>query len=167
MPTSLLLQMPASLLSGMLRRVLLLTLLLGVMSCTREGGGAISAQHTLTYSDAYFNRPVPGRSVTAAYMTIRNDSDSAQTLVAFSAEHVDNVELHNHIHSDGQMQMRQVEQLTLEAGETVELAPGGYHLMLFGVAEELQSLESINIRLTSSDGQSLQVEARAKNLVVH
>jgi len=158
-------QLPTGLLPGLFKGLLLLALVLGGLSCSDETPESISTQFGLSYSDAYFNRPVPGSSVTAAYLTLRNESDKAQTLVAFSSGFVDNVELHNHIHSDGQMQMRRVEQLTLESGETVELAPGGYHLMLFGAAENLQSLESIDLTLTSSDGQSLRVEALAKDLV--
>ena len=108
---------------------------------------------------------MPGSSVTAAYMTLSNRANSDRTLAAFSSEFAESVELHNHIHSEGQMQMRQVEELTLAAGKTLRFAPGGYHLMLMGVSEELQSLERISINVTTLNGQNLVVEALARELV--
>jgi len=41
------------------------------------------------------------------------------------------VEIHNHIEEDGIMKMRQIDGITIKAGETVELKPGSFHLMMF------------------------------------
>lgn len=136
--------------------------LFGMVACSGEPASNVTS---LDASAAYFNRPVPGSSVTAAYMTLSNLSAEEKTLVAFSSAAADRVELHNHIHSDGQMQMRQVEQLRMSAGEVVEFAPGGYHLMLMGVIDDLAVAERVTVTLTMSDGKSVDVEFGARDLV--
>ncbi|WP_203291156.1 copper chaperone PCu(A)C [Maricaulis parjimensis] len=85
---------------------------------------------------AAWMRPHPqGRDVTAAYFTARLAGGSADRLVAARIEGAASVELHGHTMNDqGMMQMRAVGPQTLEAGDTLVFAPGGLHLMVFGLA---------------------------------
>lgn len=115
--------------------------------------------------DGYFNRPVPGSIVTAAYMTLQNESDIALTLATFMSNAAGRVELHNHEMRDGFMQMRRVGQLTIEAGESIHFEPGGYHLMLFDVSDSLQTVDSIELILGMTSGQSVTVQVQARELI--
>lgn len=49
------------------------------------------------------------------------------------------------------MEMREIEALDLPAGEAVLLAPGGYHIMLLGLAEPLELDQTFTITLTFED----------------
>ncbi|HCG78460.1 MAG TPA: copper chaperone PCu(A)C [Oceanospirillales bacterium] len=89
--------------------------------------------------DPYVREPVPGRSMSAAFMTLTNTSDQAQRLVSVSAPWASSIEIHTHLHENGVMKMRQIESLEVPAGESVTLEPGGLHLMLFGLKTPLKS----------------------------
>lgn len=112
---------------------------------------------------AYFRLPVPGRDVSSAYLTLRNTSEQALGLTEFSSEQVRAIELHEHVHKDGVMQMRRVEQFVLPAGDTLVMQPGGYHLMLFGLSESLAEGDKITIELmlTTGDNVSIPLSGRA------
>ncbi len=90
-------------------------------------------------NDPYVREPVPGRSMSAAFMTLTNTSDQAQRLVSVSAPWASSIEIHTHLHENGVMKMRQIESLEVPAGESVTLEPGGLHLMLFGLKTPLKS----------------------------
>lgn len=90
-------------------------------------------------NDPYVREPVPGRSMSAAFMTLINTSDELQRLVSVSAPWASSIEIHTHLHEDGVMKMRQIESLEVPAGESVTLEPGGLHLMLFGLKTPLKS----------------------------
>ena len=59
----------------------------------------------------------------------------------------------------GAMVMRQIMSLPLPAGETVELAPGGYHVMLIGLVDPLEVGETIDVTLTMASGAVRTVTA--------
>lgn len=149
--------------------VLVLCSLLCLMACSEKPSvGARAPQEApavLRAIDGYFNRPVPGSSVTAAYMTLQNESDTALTLATFMCNVADRVELHKHEMRDGFMQMRRVDQVAIEAGERIRLEPGGYHLMLFDVSEKLRTADSIELTLGMTSGQSVTVQVQARELL--
>jgi copper(I)-binding protein len=64
----------------------------------------------------------------------------------------------------GMMRMRAVDKLALPAGKAVELAPGGYHVMLMDLAKPLQEGDTVPLRLTFEDkaGKRSTVEVKAQ-----
>ena len=66
--------------------------------------------------DAWVREPPGGHPIAAAYMVIVNNSDAATALVSAQSSVVERVEIHSMTHEDGQMRMRQVEQVLLPAG---------------------------------------------------
>ncbi len=129
-----------------------------------DEGAAALRPAALAISDAYVNRPVPGRDVTAAYMVIENRGEQAQTLVAFSSPVAGAVELHSLEHRDGKMQMRRLDSLVVEPGSQVELAPGGHHLMLFRVDSSLQQKEEVEFVLRNANDEAFTVSAAVRDL---
>lgn len=85
----------------------------------------------IVISSARVLPPFPGRDTAAGYMSITNHSQSDDKLVSVTSPISGAVEIHNHIEENGVMKMRQVEGIMLKAGETVELKPGSFHLMMF------------------------------------
>ena len=63
----------------------------------------------------------------------------------------------------GAMVMRQIMSLPLPAGETVELAPGGYHVMLIGLVDPLEVGDSIDVTLTMASGAVRTVTAEVRD----
>jgi len=85
----------------------------------------------IVISSARILPPFPGRDTAAGYMSITNHSKTDDKLISATSPISGAVEIHNHIEEGGVMKMRQVEGITLKAGETVELKPGSFHLMMF------------------------------------
>ena len=98
-------------------------------------GFSLTTFAELVVEDGFVRKPIPGRSMTAAFMTIRNTSADDIILTEARLEGAGSVEIHTHSHKDGVMRMRQIFQLPIKAGQSVTLEPGGLHLMVFGITE--------------------------------
>jgi copper(I)-binding protein len=110
---------------------------------------AIATIDGVEISEPRLRLPPNGRDVTAGYLTLTNGSDKAQKLVGASSPKAERIELHAHLKgADGMAQMRQVQQVEIPAKGTAVLAPGGLHLMVFGIKEPLKPGDSFPVELT-------------------
>jgi copper(I)-binding protein len=89
----------------------------------------------LLVEEGYVRKPIPGRSMSAAFMTINNTGAVDVVIKTAAIEGTQNVEIHSHTHKEGIMRMRQLHKLVIKAKSTVVLAPGGVHLMMFGIEQ--------------------------------
>lgn len=122
------------------------------------GGRATSG--AVTVGEATLRLPaIPGRPG-AAYFTFRNDG-AALTLASVSAERAERAEMHESVMTDGVMQMRQIENVPLPQGSTI-FAPGGKHIMLFGLDPALKAGDAVPLTLTFENGPPITVEAVAQ-----
>ena len=69
------------------------------------------------------------------------------------------VELHTHTNNNGVMEMRQVPQIDIPANGKTELKPGGLHIMLIGLKQNLKAGENANVTLQFEDGSSSTITA--------
>lgn len=113
---------------------------------------------------AYINVPIPGTKNTAAFFTLRNQSDKAISLVAVETDIAGRTELHSHTQKDGMMQMRREEQVVIPAKSSVAFASGSYHVMLFDLQRSIQTGEELQLLLTFNDGKKLLATAKVKSL---
>jgi len=91
--------------------------------------------------------PVPGHSMTAAFFKLINDGEQDCKLIAASSSYAKKIEFHTHLHEDGMMKMRPVDNVLLTAGSSLDFKPRGLHLMLFGIQHSDSS--SAEIRLAT------------------
>jgi copper(I)-binding protein len=87
----------------------------------------------LLVEEGYVRKPIPGRTMSAAFMTINNTGAADIVLKTAAIAGTQNVEIHMHTHTEGIMRMRQLHELVIKAESSVVLAPGGLHLMIFGI----------------------------------
>lgn len=100
----------------------------------------------------------PNAAVAGGYMTIENGG-GADRLVAASSPAAGEVQVHSMAMEEGIMRMRQLpDGLPLPAGEAVTLAPGGYHLMLIGLAAPLREGERVPLTLRFEKAGEIEVE---------
>ncbi len=72
----------------------------------------------------------PNAPVAGGFLSIRNGGGTDDRLVSVRSDAAERVEIHEVRHEDGMARMRELtDGLPLPAGATVELKPGGYHLM--------------------------------------
>ena len=96
--------------------------------------------------------------VSAAYVVIENAGE-ADTLIAASTDVTQKVELHTMKMADGIMRMREVEGgIEVPAGGKAVLEPGGLHIMLLGLTQELVEGESFPMTLTFEQAGEIEVE---------
>jgi len=96
----------------------------------------------------------------AAYMEIHNAGGEDDRLVSASSPVTERVELHTHIMEEGVAKMRRVEGIDVPAGGHASLAPGGFHVMLFGLTGEMAAGDMIPLTLTFERAGTLNIEAR-------
>jgi copper(I)-binding protein len=97
--------------------------------------------------------PPAGRDVTAAYFTMENTGTTAKRLLSVASPLAQRVELHAHLKSeDGMMQMRQINDVEIPANGTAVLAPGGLHVMMFGVSPDVKTGTKVPVTLTFEGG---------------
>lgn len=100
-------------------------------------------------------------AVSGAYMSITNSGEVDVTLVSISAEGVGMVQIHETTVDDNDMaSMQEIEDgITISAGETVELAPGGLHAMLMNLESDLVEGDTIALTLTFDNDESISFDA--------
>lgn len=120
-----------------------------------------SAGQVEVTGEAWVRSTPPNRSITAGYLDLRNTGTETRRLISVSSPVAGRVELHTHVHdrSTGMMQMRHVESIEIPAGERVQLAPGGQHIMLMDLDRDLQAGVTVPMTLNFDDGSELSVEA--------
>ena len=109
--------------------------------------GSLFAEIIVT--DATVRLLPPGVPNTAAYFSIQNHSDTSQILIGASADFATKAEIHNHILVDDMMSMQQQSEVVIQPGESVQFAPGGLHIMIFGLKTPLREGCSAISTLTS------------------
>jgi copper(I)-binding protein len=119
---------------------------------------AVAQEATITI-DQPWSRATAGRAQTGvAYLSL-TDHGVPDTLTGFSTPVADSAELHESSNDDGVMKMRPVASLPLPAGQTVTLAPSGYHVMLIGLKQPLHQGDSfpLTVRFAHAAPQTVTV----------
>ena len=113
-----------------------------------------------TVNDAWVRlAAVPGRPA-AAYFTLHGGREPAR-LVAVSAEGIARAEMHeSRMTGNGMMAMDAIAGVDLPADGTVSFAPGGRHVMLFGVPSATQPGGTLKLTFRFADGRGAAAEAK-------
>jgi periplasmic copper chaperone A len=110
---------------------------------------SLPALAQVSVSDPWVRATVPQQKVAGAFMQLR--SAKAARLVGVKTPVAGRVELHQMAMEGQTMRMRAVESIALPAGQTVNLASGGYHVMLFDLQRQLKEGEQVPLTLTVVD----------------
>jgi copper(I)-binding protein len=94
----------------------------------------------------------------AGFMTLSNTGSQPDRLLAAASPIARVVELHTHVREGEVMRMRPVRDIPLPAGQTVELRPGGLHIMLIGLNAPLQQGARVPLTLRFERAGEVQVE---------
>ena len=116
--------------------------------------GTVFAQ-TVEVKDAWARTSVPGQKATGAFMKL-TAKDGAK-LVAIATPAAGVAEVHEMKMDGDVMKMRAVPGgLDLPAGKTVELKPGGYHVMLMDLKAALPKDSTVPLTLTFKDAKGVE-----------
>jgi len=134
----------------------LLTASIMLTSSLVVAGGAATE---VTVSDAYARAVPPGQPNSASFMVLSNGSATDHAVVAAQSSVSKVAELHTHTMSEGMMKMRQVDKIVIPANGITKLEPGGLHVMLIGLTQDLKPGDEVSLTLTFEDGSDSTILA--------
>ena len=84
----------------------------------------------------------------AVYMLLHNHTEADDELTGVSSDVGTAAEIHlSQIKADGTMEMTRQESIPLPVDVELELKPGGYHIMLIGLKQDLKAGNEISLTL--------------------
>ena len=144
--------------------------LLALGGCSSGDAGAAgddapkSSDSAIETSDGWVKAAGTDQQMTAVFVTLTNTTDEQVHVVSATTDMSAKAELHERVQKDGTMVMQETSDgFTLAAGETLELKPGGLHVMVMGLQEDVLAGEKHEVTLTLEDGTEVSFEAIAKD----
>ncbi len=134
-------------------------LLLAAAAIAAMAGTAAQAQ-AVDVRDAWIRTTVQGQKGTGAFMKIT--AREGMTLVSASTPVAGVAEVHEMKMEGDVMRMRALPGLDLPAGKTVELKPGGYHVMLMDLKTPLPKDSTVPLTLVFKDAKGVQSRLELK-----
>jgi len=134
------------------RRLLVSACMAVLAACT---AGSLHAYEAWT-------RPTPRGDIAAVYLLIHNDTREDDALTSASTDAARLVEMHENVSmGTGEaesMMMMPVERVELSAGQELAFEPGGLHLMLIDLQNDLNLGDKFTLVLHFEHGADLEVE---------
>ena len=115
-----------------------------------------SPQPDLVATDVVVVQPMPGKAMTAAYLTLRNNSERPVTITRVTSKEYSLIQIHETTIEDGIARMRPLPQLEIPAGGEVKLERGGKHLMLMRSTGQADM-----VSLEFHDGETLMLSVNS------
>jgi copper(I)-binding protein len=127
-----------------------------------SGGAAAAETYTIgsiEVGNPWARATPKGASVAGAYMTITNKGAEADRLMGVSSPIANQSQVHQMAMDNGVMSMRPVQGgLEIKPGQTVELKPQSFHLMLMGLKQPLSQGERMKVTLEFAKAGKLDLE---------
>lgn len=145
---------PAGLLSLLLAAVVIATSPVATAQSRYKAGALVI--------EAPWARATPGGAkVAGGYVKITNTGSAADRLIGGTLPLAESVEVHEMTMTDGIMKMRHLEKgLEIPPGKSVELKPGGYHIMFMGLSRGLEAGKPVKGTLVFEKAGTVEVEYR-------
>lgn len=122
----------------------------------------LTAFAELDISEAWIKNLPPSTPVRAGYMKIHNPDQVAVSVVEIRSTAFASIEIHQTSEQDGMMRMDPVPSLKIEAGSSVQLAPGGLHLMMMHPEQPTRPGDIIEILILLDDGSEQAIDMPVK-----
>jgi periplasmic copper chaperone A len=128
------------------------------MAATNPGGFQAVTAGDLELAAGFTRAMLPGQPVGGGFITITNNGGEDDKLVSATSAQAGEVQLHEMSMEGDVMKMRQLSDgIAIPAGETVELKPGGLHLMFYKVAEPFKEGAAVNVTLNFEKAGAVDV----------
>jgi len=107
---------------------------------------ALAQTQPIEVQAAWARATAAGAKAGGVFLTVK-DNGAPDRLVSASTPVASVAELHETVNEKGIMHMRPVQALPVAAGQSVVLKPGGYHIMLMGLKQQLKDGETFPVTL--------------------
>jgi copper(I)-binding protein len=109
-------------------------------TCVYLGACSNDPKTPLVATNIEIIEPMPGKTMSAGYLTLTNNTDVAIAISSIASPQFESVQFHESLVEDGVAKMRQIPELLIPADATLSLERGGKHLMLMrptGAAQQI------------------------------
>lgn len=128
------------------------------MDTAPQTGGDTLKVGDLVVASPWTRATPGGAKIAGGYLRITNNGNAADRLINVVSAGADRVEIHEMSMTDGVMKMRPLpDGLTVKPGETVELKPGGFHMMFMDIKQPLKQGDTLKATLTFEKAGKLDV----------
>ena len=137
--------------------LVLLTLL--VAACSSRSG-------VIAITDSWAPTTPPRAQAGVIYLTIENGTGTDDRLLAAESDRCGTIELHATQFDDNRvmrMRLAEPELLEIKSGETMEMVPGGLHVMCIDPTEPFRAGDTIDVSVTLEQAGQLQVSTLVEN----
>jgi len=124
--------------------------------------GVIRTEADAVMVEQAWARASAGNATTgAAYVTLKAGAQPDR-LVGVGTQAAATAEVHESFTENGVMKMRPVPALPVPPGQTVTLAPGGYHIMMTGLKQPLVAGQSFPLTLRFEHAQPVTIDVQVR-----
>ena len=116
----------------------------------------------ITFNHGWIKNLPPVVPVRAGYIQIKNPTDIPLEIVSLQSDLFETVEMHETKMEDGMMKMDELFTIMLPPKTTVELKPGGKHIMLITPKFPLSIGDQVNLNVTFSDRKTQTIQLEVK-----
>jgi hypothetical protein len=135
----------------------------GNMDHSKMGAASQTGSDTYKVGDLVvvspWTRATPGGAkIAGGYLKVTNNGKAPDRLVSAASAGADRVDIHEMSMTDGVMKMRPLtDGLIIKPGETVELKPGGFHMMFMDIKQPLKQGDTLKATLKFEKAGTLDV----------
>ncbi len=122
---------------------------------------AADAADAPQFTDAWVRLPAVSGRPAGGYFTAHGTA-SADTLSSVTSPRAERIEMHSMVRDGATMKMRAEPGFALPANGELTFAPGGSHLMLYGLSGELKPGDKVPLVFHFASGEKVSVEAEAR-----
>jgi copper(I)-binding protein len=114
---------------------------------------------TLEISGGFSRATLPNAPVGAGYLTITNTGTTDDTLVSATSPVAGVTQIHEMKMEGDVMKMSELpDGLVIPAGQSVMLAPGGFHIMFMELKESLVEGTNVPVTLTFANAGTIEIQ---------
>lgn len=137
----------------------LLFLILTVCLSVASGAYAQPSSATAISIEHPWARATPrGGRTGAAYVTIVNHGLTPDRLIHAATPRADKVQFHQENDDNGVMRMREMPAVDVGAGTSVTLKPGGTHIMMIGLKQQLKEGQTLPLTLEFEQAGKIELQ---------
>ncbi|EAK9946863.1 copper chaperone PCu(A)C [Campylobacter lari] len=126
---------------------------------------AFAIANEVTINDPYVRQTPPNSKTTAFFLELKNNSDKDIKLIKAQSSLSDTTEIHDHIVENGKKMMVQIPQITIKAKSSTELKPGGKHIMVLNLKENITPQTKANLTLYFDDNSTIELkDIKSRNI---
>ncbi len=140
-------------------RLALIAMTILTTSCS--GGSGL-----LEITDSWAPTSPPNAQAAVVYLTIENDSGADDRLLDVTSSRCGTIELHATQFDENRimrMRLAEPELLEIPSGETLEMVPGGLHVMCIDLPTPFKAGEAVDLTVSLENAGEIQITTVVEN----